>query len=77
MGRNLDTDDEPTIVFIDAEGGELSAELSYPSKHFTHSSMERFSQSLLTFIKVLLDEPDTRLNDVPVTQHRGDTAGSV
>ncbi len=61
----LALDTEPGIQLHDA-GAEVHGHVFFPLNRFTPATMDRFSQNLLSFLKLLVSEPDRCVTEVPI-----------
>ena len=63
MLRRLERDTEPTTVFVDTDDG-ISCRVYFPLNRFSTATMERFGRNFLTFLGVLMDQPNARVMEV-------------
>jgi hypothetical protein len=61
--RNLDWDNEPSILLFDTED-EIVVSVTFPLSRFSIETMERFARNFLGFISVLLRQPERRVADI-------------
>ena len=66
MGKILEVEGEPSMVFSDTGADEIYGEVFFPLNRFLEATMERFGRNLLVFIEALLTKPEVPVKRVPL-----------